>query len=99
MKKQRKHYTAEEKVAILRRHLLEGVAVSSLCDELGVRRLSLKETLPRVYLKEAQLHFWPNIEAPGKCAEHFRDPQSSTAASGKNGCFWKIAVRTMLRIF
>ena len=37
MKKQRKHYTAEEKVAILRRHLLEGAAVSALCDELGLQ--------------------------------------------------------------
>lgn len=37
MKKQRKHYSAEEKVAILRRHLLEGVAVSTLCDEVGLQ--------------------------------------------------------------
>ena len=37
MKKQRKHYTAEEKVAVLRRHLLEGAAVSALCDELGLQ--------------------------------------------------------------
>ena len=37
MKKQRKHYTAEEKVAILRRHLLEGLAVSTLCDETGLQ--------------------------------------------------------------
>jgi len=28
MKKQRKHYTPEEKVAILRRHLVEGVPIS-----------------------------------------------------------------------
>ena len=28
MKKQRKHYTQEEKVAILRRHLVEGVPIS-----------------------------------------------------------------------
>jgi len=28
MKKQRKHYTLEEKVAILRRHLVEGVPIS-----------------------------------------------------------------------
>ena len=28
MKKQRKHYTAEEKVAILRRHLVEGAPIS-----------------------------------------------------------------------
>ena len=37
MKKSRKHYTAEEKVAILRRHLLEGAVVSALCDELGLQ--------------------------------------------------------------
>src|SRR5260370_2592970 len=33
MKKIRKHYTAQEKVAILRRHLLEQEPVSKLCDE------------------------------------------------------------------
>ena len=37
MKKQRKRYSAEEKVTALRRHLLEGVAVSTLCDELGLQ--------------------------------------------------------------
>ena len=37
MKKPRKHYTAEEKVAILRRHLLEKEPVSKLCDELGLQ--------------------------------------------------------------
>ena|SRR5207247_7854940 len=37
MKKQRKHYTPEEKVAVLRRHLLEKEAISKLCDELGLQ--------------------------------------------------------------
>lgn len=37
MKRQRKHYSGEEKVAILRRHLLEQEAVSRLCDELGLQ--------------------------------------------------------------
>ena len=37
MKKQRKHYTPEEKVAILRRHLLEKEPISKLCDEVGLR--------------------------------------------------------------
>ena len=36
MKKHRKNYTAEEKVAILRRHLLEKVPISDLCEELGL---------------------------------------------------------------
>jgi transposase len=37
MIKQRKHYTSEEKVAILRRYLVEGVPISDLCDELGLQ--------------------------------------------------------------
>jgi transposase len=37
MKKERKHYTAEEKVAVLRRHLLDKVPVSDLCEELSLK--------------------------------------------------------------
>jgi transposase len=37
MKKQRKHYTPEEKVAILRRHLLDKEPISKLCDEMGLK--------------------------------------------------------------
>jgi transposase-like protein len=37
MKKDRKHYTAEEKVSILRRHFLDKVPVSDLCEELGLQ--------------------------------------------------------------
>jgi transposase-like protein len=37
MKKQRKHHTPEEKVAILRRRLLEKEPISNLCDELGLQ--------------------------------------------------------------
>ena len=32
----RRHFTPQEKVAILKRHLLEKVPVSDLCDELGI---------------------------------------------------------------
>jgi transposase-like protein len=37
MRKERNHYTPEEKVAILRRHLLEQVPVSKLCEENGLQ--------------------------------------------------------------
>ena len=33
----RKNYTSAEKVRILRRHLLDKVPVSDLCDELGLQ--------------------------------------------------------------
>jgi hypothetical protein len=38
MRKERKHFTPEEKVAILRRHLVDKVPVSELCEELGLRQ-------------------------------------------------------------
>jgi len=37
MKRERKYYTAEEKVAVLRRHLLDKIPVSDLCEELGLQ--------------------------------------------------------------
>jgi transposase len=37
MRKERKHYTAEEKVAVLRRHLLDKMPVSELCEELSLK--------------------------------------------------------------
>ena len=37
MKKQRKHYTPEERVAILTRHFLEQVPISELCDRQGLQ--------------------------------------------------------------
>jgi transposase-like protein len=32
----RRNFSPEEKVAIVKRHLLEGVPISSLCDELNI---------------------------------------------------------------
>jgi transposase len=37
MRKERKHFTPEEKVAILRRHLVDKVPISELCEELTLR--------------------------------------------------------------
>jgi transposase len=37
MKKERKHYAGEEEVAILRRHLLDKVPVSDLCEDHGLQ--------------------------------------------------------------
>lgn len=34
MRKPRKNYSPEEKLSVLKRHLVEGVPVSDLCDEL-----------------------------------------------------------------
>ncbi len=37
MSRPRKHFTPEEKVSLLRRHLLEKVPISTLCEEAGMQ--------------------------------------------------------------
>ena len=37
MEKQRKHFTAADKVEVLRRHLIEKVPVSQVCEEAGIQ--------------------------------------------------------------
>jgi len=37
MRKTRKNYTAQEKVFILKRHLVDRIAVSDLCDEYNLQ--------------------------------------------------------------
>lgn len=37
MRRRRRNFTSEEKVRILRRHLIDQVPVSDLCDELGLQ--------------------------------------------------------------
>ncbi len=43
MRKERKHYTGEEKVAILRRHLLDKVPVSDLDHQAEQQRIEFLE--------------------------------------------------------
>jgi transposase len=37
MVKKRKQYSSQQKMTILRKHLLEGVPVSDVCDEYGIQ--------------------------------------------------------------
>ena len=37
MKESRRHFTSEEKVRTLKRHLVEKMPVSDLCEELGIQ--------------------------------------------------------------
>ena len=36
MNSERRHVTPQEKIVALKRHLLEGIPVSTICDELGI---------------------------------------------------------------
>jgi len=49
MKDWRKRYSAEEKLAILRRHLLDKVPLSELCDEIKIQ--------PMVFYRRQEMFF------------------------------------------
>lgn len=58
MGKRRKRHTAEEKAVILRRHLVDRVPVSDLCEEYGIHptifyrwQKAMFENLPMVFEK------------------------------------------------
>jgi transposase-like protein len=59
------HYTAEEKLAILRRHLLDKVPISLLCTELGLQ--------PRVFYRW-QNEFFQNGAAAFLANQRPRQP-------------------------
>jgi transposase len=71
MKKQRKHYTPEAKVAILRRHLLEKEPISELCDEVGLQ--------PTVFYRW-QKEFFEN----GSVAFEHKSPTTPPTRSGSD---------------
>ena len=78
MAKPRKHYSSEEKVSILRRRLLEGVAVSTICDEL-----SLKPTVFYRWQKE----FFENGVAAFRPDARLARSASSTVSLPSNRSF------------
>ena len=49
MNKQRRHFADHEKVAILKRHLLDKVPVSDLCDELDLHPNQVYDWLKRFF--------------------------------------------------
>ena len=51
MSKARRQFTAQEKVAVLRRHLLEQTPVSDLCDQFGINP-TLFDRWPKGVLRE-----------------------------------------------
>jgi transposase-like protein len=85
MKKQRKHYTPEEKVAILRRHLLDKEPISKLCDELG---------LQPTFFYRWQKEFFEN-GAPPSSRKHGR----MTPPSGSESRTWRRRSRLRTRFW
>src|SRR6266576_6064313 len=66
MTKQRKQCTAKEQVVILRRHFLEKVRVSDLCEELHLQP-TVFYVGKRIYSRTEQPPFSPTIAPSASC--------------------------------
>ena len=65
MSKHRKHYTPEEKVSILRRHLVEKVPVSDLCQELKLQPTVFYRWL-KEFFENGAAAFWREFDRESK---------------------------------
>lgn len=77
MSKQRKHFTPEEKVSILRRHFVEKVPVSNVCEQAGIQ--------PSLFY-QWQKQFFENGAAafqPSSRARHDHNPDRIAALEAK----------------
>jgi len=82
MRKQRHNYTPEEKVSILRRHLVDHVPVSDLCDEYQLQ--------PKIFYIWQKLFFengasaFARSDRPQKRVEEVRIQQLEAKLTRKN---------------
>jgi transposase-like protein len=70
MSKKRRRYSAKEKMVALRKHFVEDVAVSDICDELGIQP-SLFYDWQRVLFSSEQQVF--NRKAEDGMTRHVRE--------------------------
>jgi transposase len=66
----RRHLSVPEKVAVLKRHLLEGTPISQLCDELGIKPTAFY-SWQRLLFENAHLAFENGRKS--KAAEDVKD--------------------------
>lgn len=69
----RRHFSAQEKVTIVKRHLVEKVPIADLCDELKINPNALYKWL-KIFFERAPLVF-------EKHANHQRDDKDKTIAA------------------
>ncbi len=78
MKKQRRNYSAQEKVAILKRHVVEKVPISELCEQLGLQ--------PNVFYRR-QKEFFENGAAAVRPASGNASKNSRKRSGPRTKCW------------
>ena len=75
MTKRRRHFTAQEKAAFVRRHLVDRVPISALCDEFGLQPTQIYNWQKQLFANGAAA-----FERPGRKAKQHDGKDGKIAA-------------------
>ncbi len=75
MAKARRHFSAQEKAAIVKRHLVDGVPVSDLCDESGLQPTQIYNWQRQLFENAAAA-----FERPGRASQQDQAKDRKIAA-------------------
>ena len=70
MRKQRRHFTPEQKASIIREHLLDKVPVSDLCDKHGLQPTVFYRWQKELFENGPVIFRHKNSKSPHKKLEH-----------------------------
>ena len=84
MSKQRRHFPDPEKVAILKRHLIDEVPISDLCDELDLYLNQINDWLKKFFESEHQA--FGGDRKLLRQVQHEQPPAQPTAAANRLTC-------------
>lgn len=92
-KRSRRNFTTEQKVALLRRHLVDKVPVSDLCNELGLQPSVFYHWLRQVHENLAGALTTPAPTGPGKREKELaaENAQLKAKLARKDGVIAEIA--------
>ena|SRR5882724_4021174 len=79
-KKTRRHYTTKQKVAILKRHMVDKVPVSDLCNELELQPSVFYQWQRQVFENLAGAFGTPAIRTRGRPHKRNKPPSGSSVA-------------------
>lgn len=82
-RRERRHFTGQQKAAIVKRHLVDGVAVSDLCDEHKILPTQFYQWQKQLF-ENGGAAFERKASPPGKSAPERRIEQLEAKLANKN---------------
>ncbi len=82
-KRERRHFTAQQKAAIVKAHLVDGVAISDLCEKHRIQVAQFYQWQKQLF-ENADAAFERKTKKPGKTAEVRKIEQLQAKLINKN---------------